>query len=206
MRTVRDLLRDGDPLRQEPRRLEGERDRLRKTVVAAAADITAPSSTWFRTPIGLLALVTLIIVAIVAVGSQIWPRGGATLQAAVRFEVRLAEDHQTAGLREARVSFSDTVVYLYEEIIVTNSDIAESRVVQGDRPSRFGVGVEFNAAGAQKMRRATANHIGRPLAILIDGDVVTAPVLRSPISASSVISGDYTQAEAERIVNGIGLR
>jgi preprotein translocase subunit SecD len=79
-------------------------------------------------------------------------------------------------------------------------------VVPGEGPSHYGVGVEFNAAGAQKMRQATASHVGRPVAILIDGDVVTAPVLRSPISTSAVISGDYTQAEAERIVNGIGIR
>jgi preprotein translocase subunit SecD len=149
----------------------------------------------------------LIIIAIVAVGSQIWPQGGATLQAAaVRFEVRLAEDGPMAGLQEARISGSDRVVYLHQEILVTNSDIAQSRVIQGDGPSRFGVSVEFNAAGAQKMRQATANHIGKPVAILIDGEVVATPVLRGPISTLAVMSGDYTRAEAERIVNGMGIR
>ena len=120
--------------------------------------------------------------------------------------MRLAEESPTAGLREARISGSDCVVYLHQEIIVTNGDIAQSRVVQGDGASRFGVGVEFTAAGAQKMRQATASHIGKPVAVLIDGEVVTAPVLRSPISTLAVISGDYTRAEAERIVNGIGIR
>ncbi len=62
------------------------------------------------------------------------------------------------------------------EIIVSNEDIAQSRVIQGDGPSRFGVGVEFNAAGARKMLQATAGHVGRPVAIIIDGEVVTAPV------------------------------
>jgi preprotein translocase subunit SecD len=56
------------------------------------------------------------------------------------------------------------------------------------------------------MRQATANHIGRPLAILIDGEVITAPVVRGPISTSALISGDYTRAEADRIVNGIVIR
>ncbi len=101
---------------------------------------------------------------------------------------------------------SDRVVYLHEEIIVTNDDIAQSRVIQGDGPSHFGVGVEFTATGARKMREATAGHVGRPVAILIDGGVVMAPVLRAPISGSAVISGDFTKAEAERIVNGIGIR
>jgi hypothetical protein len=206
MHTVRDLLRDADPLRHEPRRPAEERDRLRQSVVAAASAVTVPVSTWFRARIALLATVALAVIAIVAVGLQIWSQGGATLQAAVRFEVRLAEDGPTAGLREARVSGSDRVVYLHPEIIVTNSDIANSRVVAGDRASRFGVGMEFNAAGAQKMRQATANHIGKPIAVLIDGEVVAAPVLRAPISTLGVISGDYTKAEAERIVNGIGIR
>ena len=98
------------------------------------------------------------------------------------------------------------MVYVHQEIVVTNDDIARSSVVQGDEPSRYGVGMEFNAAGAQKMRQATASHVGRPVAILIDGDVVTAPVLRAPISTYAVIDGDYTQAEAERIVNGMGIR
>ena len=206
MKTVRDILRDADPLRHEPDRPEGERDRLRHAIVAAASDVATPSSAWFRTPVALLATVALIVVGIVAVGSQIWSRGGATLQAAIRFEVRLAEDLPSPGLREARIAGSNRMVYLHREIIVTNDDIAQSRVVQGGGPSRFGVGVEFNAAGAQKMRQATAGHIGRHDAILIDGDGVTAPVLRSPIRTSAVISGDYTHAEAERIVNGIGLR
>jgi len=206
MKTVRELLRDADPLRHEPHRLAEERDRLRQAVVAATVDVAAPSSTWFRTPLVILTTVTLIILAIAAVGSQMWPHGGATLQAAVRFEMRLAEDHQAAGLQEARVSGSDRVVYLHQEIIVTNSDIAQSSVVPGDGPSRFGIDVQFNAAGAQKMRRATANHVGRLVAILIDGEVVIAPILRAPISTSGLINGDYTKAEAERIVSGIRIR
>ena len=120
--------------------------------------------------------------------------------------MRLAEDHQAADLQEARVSGSDHVVYLHQEVIVTNGDIGQSRVVNGNDSSHFGVGVEFNEAGAQKMRQATANHVGRPMAILIDGVVVMAPVLRARISTSAVISGDLTQAEAERIVNGISIR
>ena len=205
MKTVRDIFRDADPLRHEPHRPEGERDRVRQAVLAAASDVAAPSSAWFRTPVALLAAV-LILVGIAAVGSQIWSRGGSTVQAAVRFEMRLAEAQPTAGLREARIAGSNQVVYLHQEIIVTNDDILQSRLVQGDGPLHFGVGVEFNAAGAEKMRQATASHIGGLVAILIDGDVVAAPVLRGPISASAVISGDYTKTEAERIVSGIGIR
>jgi preprotein translocase subunit SecD len=97
-------------------------------------------------------------------------------------------------------------VYLHEEVIVTNEDVARSRIVPGDGPSHFNIAVEFNAAGTQKMQQATADHVGRPVAVLIDGETVMAPTLRTPISTSALITGDYTRAEAERIVNGIGLR
>jgi hypothetical protein len=207
MKTVREILQDADPLRYEPQRPEGERDRLRQAVVAAATSVTTPPLVRFHSPVALLAIFAFIVLGIVAVDPRIWSPGGPTLQAAaIRFEVRLAEDHSTAGLREARVSGTDRVVYLHHEIIATNSDIAQSGVVPGDGPSRFAVRVQFNAAGTAKMRQATANHVGRPIAILLDGEVVTAPVLRSPIGTSAVISGDYTKADAERIVNGIGIR
>lgn len=204
MKTVGDFLRDADPLRHEPLWLEGRRDRLRQTVVVAAADVPSPVPASFRTRSVFLAT-ALIVAGIVAIGSHVWSPG-ATLTAAVRFEVRLAEAHPGAGLREARVAASDRLVYLHKEIIATNTDVERCTVVEGDGPSDFGVAVQFNAAGAKKMRQVTMGHVGRPVAILIDGSVVIAPVLRSPVGTSAVISGVYTKAEAERIVNGIGIR
>jgi len=120
--------------------------------------------------------------------------------------VRLADTAFSPGLREARIAGSGGVVYLHQEIIVTNDDISDSRVIDGATPSRFGVAVTFNAAGAEKMRQATARHVGGLIAMLIDGDVISAPRLRSAISTSAVISGDYTQAEAARIANGTRIR
>jgi hypothetical protein len=204
MKTMTDLLRDADPLRHEPHPLQQERDRNRHALLAAVAGVAPSSSLRFRRPVAVLAAVALIMAGMVAVGSRIWTQGGGTLQAAVRFEVRLAEERQTAGLREARVAGSDRVVYLHDEAIVTNDDIAQSHVVQ--EGARFAVDVQFNAAGALKMRQATASHVGKPLAILIDGVVVMAPVLRTPISTSALVNGDFSKADADRIVNGIGTR
>ena len=204
MKTVSDILRDADPLRHEPHRPEG-RDRLREAILAAASGVRVSSSAGVRRPLVLVAAIALLVVGI-AIGSKMWSGGGAALQAAVRFEVRLAEAQPTLGLRPTRIAGTDRVVYIHPEIVVTNDDISQSRVIQGNAPSRFGVAVEFTAAGVDKMRRATAGHIGGPIVILIDGDVVAAPTLRSPISTSAVISGDFTKAEAERIANGMSLR
>ena len=105
----------------------------------------------------------------------------------------------------ARVAESDRLIYLHPELIVTNDDIAQSWVVQ-DGPDRFNIAVEFLEAGTERIRQATSAHVGRPVAILIDGKVAIAPVVRSAISKSATITGDYSQAEAARIAEGIGTR
>lgn len=204
MKSVRDLLRDADPLRHELDPLPGERERLRQAIGSGARGAAIP----FRGPsmrVAFLVTAGLVVGAFIAIGSQVWSQRDPMLHAAIRFEVRLAEDQPTPGLEEAQVVGSDRVVYLYNNAIVTNDDIASARVVEEDT-SRFGIAVEFNAAGASRMRQATTTHVGKPVAILIDGEVVVAPVVRTVISSSALISGDYTRAEAGRIVEGIGVR
>jgi len=203
MTAIRHVLAAADPLRHEPEPTEGERDRVRHTVIAAASRGRAQSER-FRRPILVAMIATFATIGMIVVASSLWSRNGSLAQAAVRFEVQLAEDQPGPGLRPARVGNSNRTVYLHPEIVVTNTDIAFSNAIPGNAPSeQFWIDVRLNAAGAAKMRDATANHLGRPIAILIDGDVVTAPTLKSPIGAAAVISGDYTLADAQRIAAGM---
>ena len=204
MKALNDMLRDADPLNDDLRRLEDERGRLRQAVVRPTSIVSTPSPRLLQSRRAAIATIAAFVAALAA-GSYVWSGGGATLQAAVRFEVRLAEDQDGPGLLRTPLA-GDRVIYLHSEVVVANGDISQSRIVPGNGPAQFWIGVEFSPAGAEKMRRATANHVGRPLAILIDGVVVLAPVLKSPIGESAVISGDYSRAEAERIATGIGVR
>ena len=204
MPNVTELLRESDPLPHEPLR-EEDRIRMRRAVMAGASRSEPSTDHWFRAPRAVAALVALIVAGVFAVSLR-GPRGSATVYAAVRFEVRLAEAQPGAGLHEARVSGSDRVIYLHDEAILTNVDVERCTAVAGSEASRYNIGVELNGAGAEKARQATLAHEGRPLAVLIDGEVVMAPILRSPIARSAVITGDFSKAEAERIVNGIGAR
>jgi hypothetical protein len=206
MKAVNELLREADPLRHEPSLGDADRVRLRRTILAGASRGSDRRSRWVRGPVASMAAVALIVISVVALGSRIWSPGGGRLQAAVRFEARLAEDHPGPGLREVRLGGSRAPVYLHEEVIVSNEDVAQSRVVAADAPSRFNIVLQFTTAGAEKMRQATADHVGRPIAILIDGEVVMAPRLREPISESALVTGDFTKAGADRIANGIGIR
>jgi hypothetical protein len=203
MKTIRDLLQDADPLQHEPTWPAGQRDVRRQAVIAAASE---PASGKMASRSRMIVFATVASVAIAApfLGSRGWSLFVGDLRAAVRFEVRLAEDKPAPGLREVKVAGSDRPIYLHDEVVVSNSDIAAARLIQSG-PTQYSVGIEFNASGAEKVRAATGGHIGKPMAILLDGQVVMAPVVRASLGASAVITGNFTRPQAERIVEGIGI-
>ena len=201
MTKLKDVLAAADPLRDERRPSADAWAAMRRDIVAAGATHTPTRARYLIRPLLAAAFATLVICA--AVGSA-WLRGGTIAQAAVRFEIRLAEDQPDAGLQRAQVAHTNRFVYLHQDVVVTNADIEASSVVPGDATTRFWIDVKMNSTGADKLQRATANHVGRPIAILIDGEVVAAPTVKSPIGAAAVISGDFTREDAERIA--IGMR
>jgi preprotein translocase subunit SecD len=204
MTNVQDMLRGADPLRFESAPREEERNRVRKSVLSASSRMPAarpgvPSRRGFVVALAAGAAGVLVV------GSQIWTRDSTTLHAAVRFEMRLAENEAVPGLEEARVPNTNRVVYLHREAIATNDDIALASVMD-DGNGHFSVGVTFKDAAGERVRQATAGHIGRPIAILVDGEIVMLPVLRGAVTTSATITGDYTREEAERIMNGLTVR
>lgn len=58
------------------------------------------------------------------------------------------------------------------------------------------VSVRLDEAGAQSLAAVTQAHVGERLAVVVAGRLVTAPVIRGPITAGLlVISGNFTRAE-----------
>ena len=50
---------------------------------------------------------------------------------------------------------------------------------------------------------ATARHKGRPLAIILDGEIVAVQTVRQALASEMVFSGDFSEADAARIVAGL---
>jgi hypothetical protein len=199
MKTVGDLIRDSDPLSHEPIWSQQDRRAVRQNVLRAAADVMPSVPALSHPLVVLLSTLCLLLVA----GAAIMPRSWSPLvlaQASVRFEIRLAEESPASGLQPADGTVG--TIYLHKDAIVTNRDIAAARVVAGG-PSGFGVEVTFTPQAAGRISQATRAHVGKPIAILVDGKIVAAPNLKSPVSASALISGDFALADAERIADGM---
>lgn len=198
MNDATELLRDADPLRREPAVSLEQRSLHRQVIVSA---VSIPKVELRHRPRALVLVAAAAMIVASFLGSWIWTSFTPPVQAAVRFEVRLAEDKSAPGLREAKVTDSGRSIYLHDEVVVSNGDIAAARSIQVERHYR--VSVTFTRAGAERMKAATKGNIGKVFAILLDGRVVMAPVIRSSIEGEAVITGNLTKAQAQSIVDGI---
>lgn len=127
-------------------------------------------------------------------------------QGKTTLEVRLAETAPASGLTEAAVAGSRQKVYLHAEAIATGADVVRARVVSGAGGYSFSVAVTFGRAGADRLALATAGHAAKPLAILVDGELVAAPILKGPVSDGVVITGNFQNDRAEAIASGLNAR
>ncbi|MCI0490062.1 MAG: hypothetical protein L0229_26005 [Blastocatellia bacterium] len=121
----------------------------------------------------------------------------------VKLELRLAEREPGEGLSEAMIQNGDEKIYLHKEAIITNADIIEARAVEGYAGANYDIQIEFTEEGARRMEKITEENIGKQIAILFDGQVISAPSVQSKISDKAVITGNFTKEEAEGLAYGI---
>ncbi len=108
------------------------------------------------------------------------------------------------GYREL-ADAQDQVFYVAPECVVTERDIVDAKVTEDGR-GQPAVLVSLSATGADRLAAFTRAHIGKPMAILVDDQLVTAPMIHSEFSAAAMISGEFTQARAERIAMALSRK
>src|SRR6266478_4680871 len=78
----------------------------------------------------------------------------------------------------------------------------KSAMVTRDNIGRPEIAFTLDSASADTFGRITTENVGHFLAIILDGELQTAPVIKSPITGGSgVIEGDYSQQEAFTLCN-----
>lgn len=88
--------------------------------------------------------------------------------------------------------------YLIEKrVLVSGGDLTDAQPGFDQRTSEPIVSFRFNTSGARKFAQATQENVGRPFAIILDNEVISAPVIREPIlGGSGQISGSFTVQQA----------
>ncbi len=84
--------------------------------------------------------------------------------------------------------------------------------VSGDQVQRAGafqdqglykVSIRLTDAGAKEMQKTTETNVGQQLAIILDGEVISAPRINSPLSQSFEITGDFTLKQAQDLASNL---
>jgi protein-export membrane protein SecD len=84
-----------------------------------------------------------------------------------------------------------------KQVLVSGENLVDAQPGFDQRTNEPIVTFRFDATGAKRFARATQENVGLPFAIILDGKVVSAPVIREPIlGGSGQISGNFTVAEA----------
>lgn len=83
------------------------------------------------------------------------------------------------------------------QIIVEGGDLVDAQPGFDSRTTEPIVNFRFNIRGAQRFGQATTENIGRPLAIVLDNEVISAPTIQSAITGGAgQISGRFTVQQA----------
>ena len=88
--------------------------------------------------------------------------------------------------------------YLIERrVMVSGEDLVDAQPGFDQRTKEPIVTFRFNNNGARRFAQATQQNVGRPFAIILDNEVISAPVIREPIlGGSGQISGNFTVQQA----------
>ena len=84
-----------------------------------------------------------------------------------------------------------------KQVLVSGGDLSDAQTGFDQRSGEPVVNFKFNSAGARKFAQATTENVGQRFAIVLDNQVISAPVIREPIiGGQGQISGSFTVQSA----------
>lgn len=112
---------------------------------------------------------------------------------------RTADENADPGARNVLLPSADEpgMFYIIEQTpVVSGEDLVDAQPAF-DQNGRPAVNFRFNPSGARKFGDYTAQNIGQPFAIVLDDEVISAPVIQSAIpGGSGIITGNFSVEES----------
>jgi preprotein translocase subunit SecD len=112
---------------------------------------------------------------------------------------RTADENADPGARNVLLPAADEpgMFYIIEQTpVVSGEDLVDAQPAF-DQNGRPAVNFRFNPSGARKFGDYTAQNIGQPFAIVLDDEVISAPVIQSAIpGGSGIITGNFSVEES----------
>ncbi|MCD8090268.1 MAG: protein translocase subunit SecD [Clostridiales bacterium] len=121
----------------------------------------------------------------------------------IRVEIPGVEDAETA-INE--IGQTAHLYFLDEEgnVVVDGANVKDAYKSTSSQNgvSQVVVALEFDSTGAAAFAEATQNNIGKQIYILLDDQIISAPTVNTAIlDGSAIITGDFTNEEAQKLAN-----
>ncbi len=128
---------------------------------------------------------------------------GTTAKLTCQPVVRITQDAApNPGPREALLPAMDQpgTYYVVEKTPVVTGEELTNAQPAFDQNGKPAVEFQFDPTGARKFGDYTANNIGKPFAIVLDDEVISAPVIQSHIPGGrGIITGSFTVEESTEL-------
>ncbi|WP_209426983.1 protein translocase subunit SecD [Pararhodobacter sp. SW119] len=91
-------------------------------------------------------------------------------------------------------------IAVQDRVALAGTHLSSAALAFDDQTGRPVVSFRLDSEGARIFGEITAENVGQPFAIVLDGQVLTAPVIREPIlGGQGQISGQFTPEEAQTL-------
>ena len=109
---------------------------------------------------------------------------------------RLVSDNTEFGVDEL-ISETGETLKISKRIVMSGENLIDAQPNIQNQQNEPTVSFTLDRVGAQKFGRATTDNVGKRLAIVLDGKIISAPNINEPItSGNGMISGNFTFQEA----------
>ena len=113
-----------------------------------------------------------------------------------KLNFRLVSNNTEFGVEEL-ISENDEKLKISKRIVMSGENLIDAQPSIQNQKNEPTVSFTLDRLGSQKFGRATTDNVGKRLAIVLDGKIISAPTINEPItSGKGVISGNFTFQEA----------
>ena len=103
------------------------------------------------------------------------------------------ENQDSFGVEKLKYENKQDENFVSKRIILSGENLLDAQPRMDNQNNETVVTFTLDRVGAKRFGKATSNNIGRQLAIVLDGKIISAPVIRDTIaSGSGQISGGFT--------------
>ena len=126
------------------------------------------------------------------------------LQIRLVADVASSDSEEMIVVGKSKNPSQQETLHVLKKILIDQTDLKSAKVTKDNQLGPSQIEITFTDAGKKRFAELTRESIGKRLAIVIGGQLYSAPTIRTEVSGgSAVISGNFSEEEATELVNQI---